>query len=75
MPPSIVFVGDKDTICKATMCQEYKEFLDSKNIDNELYIYENETHSFFNFYKSRDMYLDTLEKTIIFLQKHNYIKK
>ncbi len=73
MPPSIVFVGDQDEICKYTMCEKYKEFLNAKNIDCQVHIYKGQGHSFFNYYKGRTNYIDTLKKTIEFLQKHNYI--
>ncbi len=73
IPASIVFVGTLDDFCKYTMCEKYKEILDSKGVDCELYVYEGQKHSFFNYFKGREMYMDTLKKLLNFMQKHKYI--
>ena len=68
-PPTIAFLGTKDHYIPVKTAIEFKDKMLDKNIQSELYIYENEKHGFFN----KSKYNETLEQMYKFLIELGYL--
>jgi acetyl esterase/lipase len=69
-PPTIVFLGSKDQHIPVAVAEAFRDKLDANGIQNELHIYDNQPHGFFN---KGDEFADTLQKTDEFLVKLGYL--
>lgn len=71
-PPTIVFLGTNDSLIPVATGEAFKSKLDELGVRNELHLYQDAKHGFFNKGKPYD---DTLSKSIQFLKSLGYIKK
>jgi acetyl esterase/lipase len=72
-PPTIVFLGTRDTLIPVATAKEYKQRMEKVGHRCELHLYEEQPHGFFN-YKNQKYYLDTVEKMDAFLVSLKYLK-
>lgn len=70
-PPTIVFLGTKDKLIPVSTAKTYQSKLDKLNVQNELHLYENQPHGFFN---KGESFLDTVEKMDKFLTGLGYLQ-
>ncbi len=67
-PPTIVFLGDKDTLIPVATAESFRDKLLAAGVKSELHIYKDQPHGFFNLNKGGpDIFLDTLSKMDSFL--------
>lgn len=71
-PPTIVYLGTNDKLIPVATGEAFKSKLDKLGVRNELHLYQDAAHGFFNRGKSYD---DTLQKTIEFLTSLGYLSK
>ena len=69
-PPTIVFLGTKDKLIPVATGEAFAAKLDAIGVRNELHLYKDAPHGFFN---QGDAYEDTLAKSIQFLRSLGYI--
>ena len=72
-PPTIVFLGTKDSLIPVDTAKEYKQRMEAVGRRCELHLYEGQPHGFFN-YGNQKYYLDTVEKMDKFLVSLQYVK-
>ena len=72
-PPTIVFLGTKDSLIPVATAKEYKQRMETVGRRCDLHLYDGQPHGFFN-YGNQKYYLDTVEKMDKFLVSLNYIK-
>ena len=72
-PPTIVFLGTKDSLVPVATAKEYKQRMETVGRRCDLHLYDGQPHGFFN-YGNQKYYLDTVEKMDKFLVSLNYIK-
>ncbi len=72
-PPTIVFLGTKDSLIPVATAKEYKQRMEAVGRRCDLHLYEGQPHGFFNYGKQK-YYLDTVDKMDTFLVSLNYIK-
>ncbi len=77
-PPTIVFLGDKDHLIPVATAKKYKEKMESYGNRCELFVYEGQTHGFFNYRKIKggkiNPYYDkTIAETTRFLTSLGYL--
>jgi len=72
-PPTIVFLGTKDSLIPVATAKEYKQRMEAVGGRCELHLYAGQPHGFFNF-RNQKYYLDTVEKMDTFLVSLNYAK-
>ena len=72
-PPTIVFLGTKDSLIPVATAKEYKQRMETVGRRCDLHLYDGQPHGFFN-YGNQKYYLDTVEKMDMFLVSLNYIK-
>ena len=70
-PPTIVFLGTKDTYIPVVTAEKYKAILDSYKVRNELHLYEEAIHGFFN---KKDYFDDVAQKSEEFLKSLKFIR-
>ncbi len=66
-PPTIVFLGTKDSLIPVSTAKKFDHDLKSARIKSELWLYEGQPHGFFNERKSQKSFLDTVLKMDAFL--------
>lgn len=66
-PPTIVFLGSKDSLVPVATAKKFDAELKAAGIQSELWIYEGEPHGFFNERKNQAAFLDTVLKMDAFL--------
>lgn len=66
-PPTIVFLGSKDSLIPVATAEKFDADLKSAGIRSEVWIYEGQPHGFFNERKSPESFLDTVLKMDAFL--------
>ena len=72
-PPTIVFLGTRDSLIPVATANEYKKRMEAVGSRCDLHLYEGQPHGFFNYNKQK-YYLDTVEKMDAFLVSLNYVK-
>ena len=72
-PPTIVFLGTKDSLVPVATAKEYKQRMETVGRRCDLHLYDGQPHGFFN-YGNQKYYLDTVEKMDKFLVSLNYLK-
>ena len=72
-PPTIVFLGTRDSLIPVATANEYKKRMEAVGSRCDLYLYEGQPHGFFNYNKQK-YYLDTVEKMDAFLVSLKYVK-
>jgi len=72
-PPTIVFLGTKDSLIPVATAKEYKQRMETVGRRCDLHLYDGQPHGFFNYGKQK-YYLDTVGKMDTFLVSLNYIK-
>jgi len=72
-PPTIVFLGTKDSLIPVATAKEYKQRMEAAGGRCDLHLYDGQPHGFFN-YRNEKYYLDTVEKMDTFLVSLKYIK-
>ena len=72
-PPTIVFLGTKESLIPVATAKEYKQRMEAVGRRCDLHLYEGQPHGFFNYGKQK-YYLDTVDKMDTFLVSLNYIK-
>jgi acetyl esterase len=72
-PPTIVFLGTKDSLIPVATAKEYKKRMETVGRRCDLHLYDGQPHGFFN-YGNQKYYLDTVGKMDAFLVSLNYIK-
>jgi acetyl esterase/lipase len=70
VPPTIVFLGTEDKLIPVATGQSFKAKLDELGVRNQLHLYKDAAHGFFN---KGEPYADTLQKSIEFLTSLGYI--
>lgn len=69
-PPTLIMVGDADTLTPASWSVEYVAKLDEMGVPNALTIYPGGKHGFFNYDKSKQFFIDTTLEVGAFLEEH-----
>lgn len=72
-PPTIVFLGTKDSLIPVETAKEYKRLMEARGRRCDLHLYEGQPHGFFN-YKSRENYTKTVVEMDRFLLSLGYLK-
>ena len=72
-PPTIVFLGTKDSLIPVATAKEYKQRMETVGRRCDLHLYDGQPHGFFN-YGNQKYYLDTVDKMDTFLVSLNYLK-
>ena len=70
-PPTIVFLGSKDKLIPVSIAESFRDKMTKQGIQNQLHVYEGETHGFFN--QGKKSFGDTLVKMDQFLAKLGYL--
>ena len=66
-PPTIVFLGSDDKLVPVSTVEEFDRKLKEVGVRSEVFIYQGQPHGFFNDYKSKKSFVDTILKTDAFL--------
>lgn len=76
VPPTILFLGDKDILIPVITAYEYKEKIEAVGSRCDVFIYKNQPHGFFNKWKKdgEEYYLKTTREADKFLESLGYIK-
>jgi acetyl esterase/lipase len=72
-PPTIVFLGTKDSLIPVATAKEYKKRMETVGRRCDLHLYDGQPHGFFN-YGNQKYYLDTVGKMDAFLVSLEYFK-
>ena len=72
-PPTIVFLGTKDSLIPVATAKEYKKRMETVGRRCDLHLYDGQPHGFFN-YGNQKYYLDTVGEMDAFLVSLNYVK-
>jgi acetyl esterase/lipase len=72
-PPTIVFLGTRDSLIPVATANEYKKRMETLGRRCDLHLYDGQPHGFFN-YGNQKYYLDTVGKMDAFLVSLNYVK-
>lgn len=72
-PPTVVFLGTKDSLIPVATANEYKKRMEAAGSRCDLHLYEGQSHGFFN-YSNQKCYLDTVEKMDAFLVSLKYVE-
>jgi acetyl esterase len=75
MAPTIVFLGDKDTLIPLTTAKKFRDRMNELGNRSELVIYPDQTHGFFNQGKPGDGYSKTLMEMDRFLSSLGWLKE
>ncbi|QEF98056.1 Acetylxylan esterase precursor [Stieleria maiorica] len=70
-PPTIVFLGTKDKLIPVATGKAFQSKLDQLGVRNELHLYQDAAHGFFN---KGEPYADTLAKSIAFLKSLGFVE-
>ncbi len=74
-PPSIVFLGTKDSLIPVATAEKFRNVSQSMGIDSELHTYEGQPHGFFNYEKDNGRwYFETLTACDRFLVKLGWLE-
>jgi len=71
-PPTIVFLGTKDSLIPVATAKEYRQRMEDVGCRCELHLYDGQPHGFFNYGQQKN-YLDTVGKMDAFLVSLKYI--
>jgi acetyl esterase/lipase len=75
MPPCIVFLGDKDKHLPVKSAEEFKNEMIQKGVRSELFVYEGQSHGFFNLHKGgKDVFCETVTEMDRFLTSLEFFK-
>ncbi len=66
-PPTIVFFGSQDSLVPVATANKFDADLKAAGVKSEVWIYEGQSHGFFNENKSQASFLDTVLKMDAFL--------
>lgn len=66
-PPTIVFLGSKDSLIPVSTAQQFHEKLKQVDVKSELWIYDGQPHGFFNEKRNQEAFIDTVLKMDQFL--------
>lgn len=72
-PPTIVFLGTKDSLIPVSTAENYKKEMESKGRRCDLHLYKDQPHGFFN-YSRKDNYRKTVIEMDRFLTSLGYLK-
>ncbi len=72
-PPTIVFLGTKDTLIPTTTAENYKKRMTDRGRRCDLFFYKDQGHGFFNF-KNTEYYTRTVIQADRFLASLGYLK-
>ena len=70
-PPTIVFLGTKDSLIPVATAEKYRDTMKKAGVRSELFLYEGQPHGFFN----KGKYKETVKEMDIFLTSLGYLKK
>ena len=73
-PPTIVFLGTKDSLIPVATAEKYKERMKQVGSRCDLHLYEGQPHGFFNRRKSEEHFLKTVTEMDRFLESLGYLK-
>lgn len=73
-PPTIVFLGTRDSLIPVATAEEYKSRMEALGARCELRLYEGQPHGFFNQWKKNHKYRETMIETDEFLASLGYLK-
>lgn len=74
-PPTIVFLGTKDRLIPVTTAEKYRDMMKEAGVRSELFLYEGQSHGFFNKSKSPESYRKTVAQMDEFLTSLGFLKK
>jgi acetyl esterase len=76
IPPTIVFLGTLDTLIPVETAKLYKQKMEDYRNRCDLFIYEGQSHGFFNFGRAPDnnYYIETIKEADHFLASLGFIK-
>ena len=72
-PPTVVFLGTKDSLVPTTTAEEYKKRMERKGIRCDLHLYKDQKHAFFNF-KNKKYFTLTVIEADRFLASLGYLE-
>lgn len=75
MPPTVVFLGEKDKLIPVSTGERFRDGMRKLGNRSELVVYPGQPHGFFNKGKPGDFFSKTMEETDRFLVSLNWIKK
>jgi len=67
IPPAIVFLGTEDPLIPVQTAAYFKTVMERVGSRCDLILYEGESHGFFNYTRNKEIFTDTVEKTVEFL--------
>ncbi|MBM4104521.1 MAG: alpha/beta hydrolase [Planctomycetes bacterium] len=73
-PPTIIFLGTKDTVVSVLTAQRYKEKMEHCGRRCDLVLYEGQKHGFFN-YTNSEYFQKTIQEADRFLVSLGFLKK
>ena len=73
-PPTIVFLGSKDSLIPVATAKKFDEDLKSAGVNSEIWIYDGQPHGFFNEGKNQKAFLDTVRKMDAFLTSQRWLE-
>ena len=73
-PPTIVFLGSKDSLIPVATAKKFDEDLKSVGVKSEIWIYDGQPHGFFNEGKNPKAFLDTVRKMDAFLTSQRWLE-
>lgn len=71
-PPAIVFLGTKDNLIPTATAERFRDEMRNNGLRSELFLYEGQTHGFFNS-KNREYHQQTLLEADRFLTSLGYL--
>ena len=66
-PPTIVFLGSQDSLIPVSTAKKFDSDLKAVEVESEVWIYNGQSHGFFNEHRSQESFLDTVLKMDAFL--------
>ncbi len=73
LPPTLILHGTKDTAVPFATVERFCERMKEAGNDCTVAAYAGRPHGFFNYSRSKEDYVDTIEKVDAFLVRHGYL--
>lgn len=74
-PPTVVFLGTKDNLIPVATAEKFRDLMEEAGVRSELFLYEGQTHGFFNQSKSKESYEKTVKQMDDFLTSLGFLEK
>jgi acetyl esterase len=73
IPPTVVFLGTNDALIPTTTGKQFQEKMQAVGSRSELFLYQGQTHGFFNQSSSPRHYYETMLQTDVFLTSLGFL--